>query len=128
MWDAYMKLLQTVFTPLDIELMHLVMIGVVAKMMLSGLKWVCAFLQVEVNRTAIQVATLPVACLCLYAYCGLTGCDFSLVTAKSWGQTLVSALTSIGIHEASKTSFMADIKKLANMILDKLKKQEPPKV
>jgi hypothetical protein len=129
MWDMYMEALKFVFTPTDIEVMHLVMVGIAAKGMLSGLKWLCAFLKVEVNRTTIQVATLPVACVCLYVYCGITGCEFSLTTAQSWGQVLVSALTSIGLHEASKTSFLADVKKLMNMILDKLKKKpETPKV
>ena len=129
MWNTYMEFLKFVFTPTDIEVMHMIMVGIVAKVMLSGLKWVSEKMHVELNRTTIQVATLPVACLCLYLYTLLTNCPFDFATAETWGQTLVSSLTSIGLHEASKTSYMKDVKKLVEMIFEKLKKKsEAPKV
>jgi hypothetical protein len=100
MWDLYMKFLQSLFTPTEVEVMQLILVGAAAKGLLSGIKW-----------------------------SGLSGFDFNLLTAKAWGQTLVSALTSIGFHEASKTGFIEDIKKLVDMILEKLgKKKEPPRV
>lgn len=130
MWDLYLNFLRSLFTPMEIEVMHLIMVGIAAKGMLSGITWICKKLNVKVNRTTIQVATLPMACLCLYIYCGFTGCDFDLTTARSWGQVLVSALTSVGVHEVSKTSFLKDFEKLSKMILEKLKNksEEPPKV